>query len=193
MFRVAQIGSLRVLVSLPQSEAPDIRVGQPATVTVEQLEGRRFPGRITRTSSALDAASRTLLVEVQVSNPSGILLPGMYTTVTFTVHRAVPPFLVPDASLVVNAEGTSVAVLAPLSQDESGKAAEAGIDPRVLARARIVHFQKVQTGRDYGVTLEILGGLRDGDLVAVSPGDAVKEGAIVQTATKVNTTRDQGK
>jgi len=182
IFRVAQIGSLRVLVSLPQSEASTISVGQPAQVTVEQLHDRRFPGRITRTSSALDAASRTLLVEVQVANPSGVLLPGMYTTVGFTIHRTSPPFLVPDASLVVNADGTQIALLAPLSGADLQKATEADIDQKVLARARIVHFRTVQPGRDYGTTLEVLGGLHDGDLVAVSPGDVVKEAAIVQVA-----------
>jgi hypothetical protein len=106
----------------------------------------------------------------------------MYTTVRFNTNRAVPPFLVPDASLVVEASGTSLAVLQPLTQAQSEKAASEGMDPAVLARARIVHFQKVQPGRDYGTTLEILDGLRDGEYVAVNPGDTVKEGTIVQMA-----------
>ncbi len=182
IFRVAQIGRLRVLISLPQSEASNIQVGQPASVSIEALPTESFPGRITRTSNSLDAASRTLLTEVQVDNPSGVLLPGMYATVHFTTKRAVPPFLVPDASLVVEANGTSLAVLQPLSQAEREKAAMAGTDPNALAKARKVHFQKVQPGRDYGTTLEILDGLRVGDYVVVNPGDVVKEGAIVQMA-----------
>src|SRR5579872_6690362 len=182
IFRVAQIGRLRVLVSLPQSEASEIHVGQPASVTVDELPNRKFPGKITRTSNALDAASRTLLTEVQVANPTGILLPGMYTTVLFATRRESPPFLIPDASLVVEANGTTVAVLAPLSPTDRQKASSDGVDQAVLARARTVHFQKVQAGRDYGTTLEILDGLQDGDYVAVDPGDAVKEGAIVQMA-----------
>ena len=182
MFRVAQIGRLRVLVSLPQSEASGIHVGQPATVSVDQIPSRLFPGQITRTSSALDAASRTLLTEVQVHNPTGVLLPGMYTTVRFATTREIPPFLVPDASLVVEATGTTLAVLQPLSQPDLQKAASEGVDQAVLARARIVHFQKVQPGRDYGTTLEILDGLEDGEYVVVNPGDAVREGALVQMA-----------
>ncbi len=182
MFRVAQIGRLRVLVSLPQSEASGIHVGQPATVSVDQIPNRLFPGQITRTSSALDAASRTLLTEVQVANPTGVLLPGMYTTVRFATTREVPPFLVPDASLVVEATGTTLAVLQPLSQSDLGKAASEGVEQAVLARARIVHFQKVQPGRDYGTMLEILDGLQDGEYVVVNPGDVVKEGALVQMA-----------
>jgi multidrug efflux pump subunit AcrA (membrane-fusion protein) len=182
IFRVAQIGSLRVLVSLPQSEASGIHLGEPASVSVEELPNRLFKGQISRTSNALDAASRTLLTEVQIANPTGVLLPGMYTTVRFTTNREVPPFLVPDAALVVEANGTSLAVLQPLSQAELEKLASAGVDQTVLARARIVHFQKVQPGRDYGTTLEILDGLHDGDHVVVNPGDAVKEGVIVQMA-----------
>src|SRR6266404_6341947 len=182
IFRVAQIGRLRVLVSLPQSEASGIRVGQAASVSIEQIPNRQFSGQITRTSNALDAASRTLLTEVQVANPTGVLLPGMYTTVRFATNRAEPPFLVPDASLVVEANGTSLAVLQPLSQQDSEKAVSNGVDKAVLARAGIVHFQNVQPGRDYGTTLEILDGLHDGEYVVVNPGDAVKEGAIVQMA-----------
>jgi hypothetical protein len=56
------------------------------------------------------------------------------------------------------------------------------VDQAVLARARIVHFQKVQPGRDYGTMLEVLNGLQDGQYVVVNPGDAVKEGALVQMA-----------
>jgi len=182
IFRVAQIGRLRVLVTLPQSEASGIHVGQSASVSVDELPNRPFPGQITRTSSALDATSRTLLTEVQVTNPTGVLLPGMYTTVRFATNRAVPPFLVPGASLVVDANGTKLALLRPLSQTESEKAASSGTNQAALARARIVHFQNVQPGRDYGTTLEILGGLNDGDYVVVNPGDAVKEGAMVQMA-----------
>ena len=191
IFRVAQIGRLRVLVSLPQSEAAGIHVGQAASVSVEELPNRLFPGQITRTSNALDAASRTLLTEVQVANPTGVLLPGMYTTVRFATNRAEPPFLVPDASLVVEANGTSLAVLQPLSQQDSEKAASNGVDKAVLARARIVHFQNVQPGRDYGTTLEILDGLHDGEYVVVNPGDAVKEGAIVQMANPAATSNSK--
>jgi multidrug efflux pump subunit AcrA (membrane-fusion protein) len=192
IFRVAQIGKLRVLVSLPQSEASGIHVGQPATVSVDQIPNRLFPGKISRTSSALDAASRTLLTEVEVANPTGVLLPGMYTTVRFATTREIPPFLVPDASLVVEASGTTLAVLQPLSQPDLGKAASEGMDQPVLARSRIVHFQKVEPGRDYGTTLEILNGLDDGEYVVVNPGDAVKEGAIVQMAdTGATSTSEQ--
>jgi multidrug efflux pump subunit AcrA (membrane-fusion protein) len=182
IFRVAQIGRLRVLVPLPQAEASEIHVGEPATLTVDQLPNEIFRGRISRTAESLDAASRTLLTEVEIANPRGVLLPGMYATLTFITQRVAPPFLVPDASVVVAANGTSLAVLQPLTPEQRQKAQSQGVDPAVLPRTRTVHFEKVKLGRDYGTTVEVFDGLHDGEYVAVDPGDAVKEGTLVQIA-----------
>lgn len=182
IFRLAEIGKLRVLVAVPQTNAPGIRVGQAATVTVQQIPSLSFPGKVTRTSDSLDAQSRTLLTEVDVDNPKRILLPGMYAEVSFITDRIDPPFLVPDAALVVRSSGTVLAVLVPLAPDEQQKVRAEGIDPEMLARIRRVHFQSVQPGRDYGVQMEILGGLKVGQEVAVDPSDAVEEGALVQIA-----------
>jgi multidrug efflux pump subunit AcrA (membrane-fusion protein) len=182
LFRLAEIGRLRILISVPQTNAPGIRVGQTATVTVQQIPNQSYSGKVTRTSSSLDAQSRTLLTEVDVENPKGVLLPGMYATVSFVTDRIDPPFLVPDAALVVRSTGTALAVLQPLAADEQQKIRAEGIDPATLARVRRVHFQAVEPGRDYGVELEILDGLKVGEEVAVDPSDAVQEGALVQIA-----------
>ena len=104
----------------------------------------------------------------------------MYALVSFITDRIDPPFLVPDAALVVRSSGTVLAVLQPLTPEEQKKAKAEGIDPATLARVRRVHFQTVQPGRDYGIELEILNGLNVGEEVAVSPSDAVQEGALVQ-------------
>jgi multidrug efflux pump subunit AcrA (membrane-fusion protein) len=182
IFRLAEIGRLRVLVAVPQTNSPGVQVGQTATVTVQQIPNQSFPGKVTRTSSSLDAQSRTLLTEVDVDNPKGVLLPGMYAMVSFRTDRVDPPFLVPDASLVVRSSGTVLAVLQPLTADEQEKIRTEGIDAATLARVRRVHFQAVQPGRDYGTELEILDGLNVGQEVAVDPNDAVQEGALVQIA-----------
>ena len=182
MFRLAQIGKLRILIAVPQTNAPGVRVGQAATVTVQQTPNLSFPGKVTRTSESLDAQSRTLLTEVDVENPKGALLPGMYAMVSFITDRVDPPLMVPDAALVVRSSGTVVAVLQPLTTDEKQKAGAEGIDAATLARVRRVHFQTVEPGRDYGLELEIPAGLKVGDDVAVDPSDAVQEGALVQIA-----------
>ncbi|HME08591.1 MAG TPA: efflux RND transporter periplasmic adaptor subunit [Bryobacteraceae bacterium] len=182
IFRLAEISKLRVLISVPQTNAPGVRVGQSATVTVQQIPNLSFRGEVTRTSNSLDAQSRTLLTEVDVDNPKGVLLPGMYALVSFITDRIDPPFLVPDAALVVKSSGTVLAVLQALNQDEQQKARAEGIDPATLARVRRVHFQTVQPGRDYGIELEILDGLKVGEEVVVDPSDEVQEGALVQIA-----------
>ena len=183
IFRLAEIGRLRILVAVPQTNSPGVQVGQIATVSVQQIPNQSFPGKVTRTSSSLDAQSRTLLTEVDVANPKAVLLPGMYAMVAFKTDRVDPPFLVPDASLVVRASGTVLAVLQPLTPDEREKIRSEGIDAATLARVRRVHFQTVQPGRDYGTELEILNGLTVGQEVAVDPNDSVQEGALIQIAS----------
>jgi multidrug efflux pump subunit AcrA (membrane-fusion protein) len=182
IFRLAEIGRLRILIAVPQTNAPGVRVGQTATVTVQQIPNLSFPGRVTRTSESLDAQSRTLLTEVDVENPKEVLLPGMYAMVSFITDRIDPPFMVPDAALVVRSSGTVLGVLQPLTPDEQQKARAEGIDPATLTRVRRVHFETVAPGRDYGIELEIPDGLKVGEEVAVDPSDAVQEGALVQIA-----------
>jgi multidrug efflux pump subunit AcrA (membrane-fusion protein) len=187
MFRLAEIGKLRVLIAVPQTNAPGVRVGQAATVTLQQIPNLSFLGKVARTSDSLDAQSRTLLTEVDVENPKGVLLPGMYVMVSFMTDRIDPPFMVPDAALVVRSSGTVVAVLQPLTPDERQKASAEGIDPATLARVRRVHFQTVEPGRDYGLELEITDGLKAGEEVAIDPSDAVQEGAFIQIAASNST------
>ena len=148
IFRLAAIGTLRILIAVPQTNAPGVHVGQAATVTVEQIPEQSFKGKVTRTSSSLDAQSRTLLTEVDVENPNGALLPGMYATVSFITDRIDPPFLVPDAALVVRSSGTLLALLLPLNADEQEKARAEGIYGATLAHVRRVHFQAAEPGRD---------------------------------------------
>jgi RND family efflux transporter MFP subunit len=159
MFREAQIGRLRIMVNVPQTDAAGIALGQPAEVDVEQLAGPPFQGAVTRTSQSLDPGTRTLLTEVQVTNPQQVLLPGMYAQVKFEVHRSQPPLLVPGDSLVTRASGTSIATL-----DAQNR----------------VHFMTVSVGRDFGTEIEIRSGLPDGAVVVVNPSDDVREGAVLK-------------
>jgi RND family efflux transporter MFP subunit len=159
LFRVAQTGTLRTYVNVPQTNANSIRVGQPALLDVSTLPGRHFPGTVARTANALDPASRTMLVEIRVPNPNGVLLPGMYAQVDLSSPRTNPPLLIPGDSLIVRADGTQVAV---------------------VRSDHTVHLQRIQVGRDYGDNLEVINGLELGDMVIANPGDAVVEGAKVE-------------
>ena len=160
LFRVAQTNVLRIMVDVPQSYAPAIRVGLPATVTLQESSRRKYTGAVTRTSNALDPNTRTLLTEVQVKNTDGSLLPGMYAQIRFTGERAEPPLLVPGDCLVVRTNGPQVAVVTPENK---------------------IHFELVEVGRDFGTDIEVVGGLQENDRVVVNPSDDVKEGVKVKT------------
>jgi RND family efflux transporter MFP subunit len=158
LFRIAQTNRLRTYLNLPQAEASSVRTGQAATLTIPDLPGRKFPGSVTRTANALDPATRTLLTEVQVANPDGALMPGMYADVDLTTSRKEPPLLIPGDTLVVRSDGPQVAVVAP---------------------DRSVHYQLIQLGRDFGDRLEVVSGLQLGQQLVVNPGDSVEEGSKV--------------
>jgi RND family efflux transporter MFP subunit len=159
LYRIAQTRTLRAYVNVPQTNAGFIHIGQRARLTVSTFPARVFTGTVARTASALDANSRTLLVEVDVPNADGALLPGMYTQVDLSGSSAASALVVPSDTLIVRADGTQVAIVRP---------------------NHTVHLQKIEIGRDYGDRLEILRGLAEGDSIIVNPGDAVREGATVE-------------
>jgi RND family efflux transporter MFP subunit len=158
LFRIAQTDRLRTYVNVPQSDADSVHVGQIAHLAILDLAGHQFSGTVTRTANSLDPASRTLLTEVQVPNSGGLLIPGMYAQVDLTTPRRNPPVLIPGDTLVVRGTGPQVGVV--------------GDD-------HVVHFQRLQLGRDFGDKIEVLSGLEPGQQVVVNPGDTVQEGVKV--------------
>jgi RND family efflux transporter MFP subunit len=158
LFRIAQTGTLRTYVNVPQASATAILPGQAAHLRVSNLPGRRFAGTVARTANALDPNSRTLLVEIHVPNAEGALLPGMYAQVDLSSSRRDPPLLIPSEALIVRADGAGVALVRP---------------------DHTVHLQQIQIGRDYGDRLEVTGGLHEGDTIIPNPGDAAREGLKV--------------
>ena len=157
MFRVAQIDRLRLFVSVPEVYAPYVTVGEAVNCFFDAVGRTPFEGKVTRTANAVDPTTRTLLTEVQLPNPDGALLPGMYTRAVFVHLRAEPPIIVPSDSIIARANGISIAVV----QDG------------------MVHIRKATIGRDYGAQTEVLGGINAGDLVIINPTDAAQEGARV--------------
>ncbi len=170
LFRMAQIGVLRVLADVPEEAVASIHVGQPAEISVVAFGNRPFSGQVTRTSSSVDIQSRTMLAVVQVPNPTGVLLPGMYVQVSFESTFANPPLLIPGDSVIVNADGLQVAL---------ATGAEPGSQPPQKAQRARIHMQNIQVGRDYGPSIEVTGGLEEGQYVVVNPADDVREQAEV--------------
>jgi RND family efflux transporter MFP subunit len=159
LFRVAQTDRLRIYVNVPQGDATSVKVGQGADVKISSLPSQTFKGTVTRTANALDPSTRTLLAEVQVSNSAGMLLPGMYATVNFSTPRAEPPLVIRGDTLVLRSDGPQVAV---------------------VGAGNIVHYQRVDLGRDYGDRVEVTGGLTAGQNLVINPGDSVRDNAKVK-------------
>src|SRR5438552_11709903 len=166
LFSLAQVDVLRIFVSVPQSNAPDIKVGESAKVSVRQLPGRTFTGKVTRTAGAIDPTSRTLLSEVDVPNPEGLLLSGSYATVRFRIQRPSPPLVIPQSALLVDANGVRVAL----------------VDPDGT-----LHYRPVQIGRDSGNTVEVLSGLAPTDVLATGLSPNVADGSRVGIAKPADT------
>src|SRR5215475_11506960 len=111
LYRIAQTGTLRTYVNVPQSDVNAVHVGQPAVLTVSQMPGRTFKGTVSRTANALDPASRTMLVEVAVPNPDGALFPGTYADVDLSSARPDPPLVVPAAAILFRNDGAQLAIV----------------------------------------------------------------------------------
>ena len=159
LFYLMQTDPLRVFVNVPQTFSTDVAVGQSASVYREQDPSKQFAGRVTRTANALDPNTRTLLTQVNVPNPKDALRPGMYLQVKFITPTAARTVLIPSAALVWRPDGTIV---------------------QLLDGDHRVRYRKVQTGRDFGMEIEVITGLQGGETIVIHPGDALKEGQEVE-------------
>jgi RND family efflux transporter MFP subunit len=162
VFDISAIGTLRVFINVPQIYAPDAKNGVTATLTLPQYPGRTFRGKLVRSSSAVDPATRTLLAEVDVDNRSGELLPGSYTEVHLNVSTNVPALIVPVSALIFEPDGLHVATV-----DATNHA----------------HIVRVIAGRDSGSTMEVLGGLAPGQPVIANPPDSLTDGELVRVVS----------
>ena len=161
LFDIARVDPLRVYVSVPQAYAPNIKAGMKANVTLQEFPGQKFVGTVVRTAEAIDLATRTLNTEVDVPNKDSKLLPGSFGQVHFATGTSVPRITIPVNAMLFRAEGAQVAVV-----DKDGK----------------VHLRPISIGRDFGATLEILGGLDVSDQIIINPSDSLEEGQKVHVA-----------
>ncbi len=161
LFDIATTDPLRVYVSVPQAYAPAIHIGVEATITLQEFPGQKFHGAVARTADSIDITSRTLLTEVDVPNPDGKLLPGSFGDVHFRTSVNARKVTIPQNAMLFRKEGPQVAIVGP--------------DGRVELR-------QISIGRDFGNTLEIVGGVDVNDRVIVNPSDAIENGEQVNVA-----------
>jgi RND family efflux transporter MFP subunit len=160
LFHLAAIGKLRVYVAVPEQYSTAIRDGGKASLTLDEYPGRSFSGTIARNSNAIDPASRTLNVEVDIDNPKGELLPGAYVFVHFKVPEHAATLMLPSDTLLFRSEGLRVGVV----------------------RDNHVQLVPVTIGKDAGATVEISSGLQSSDAVILDPSDSLTSGQEVHVA-----------
>lgn len=152
--KVMDFSRVRIGVAIPEDEVPLVRVGAPVSVTVRELPGRTFEGKVTRIAYALDEATKTMGAETELSNADGALRPGMYASVTTSLERKTGALLVPAQALIA----------------QKGKAFVFTVEG---SRARKV---AVETGLDDGVNVEVKGGLAPDTLVVISGAGSLTDG-----------------
>lgn len=162
LFEIAATNPMQAYVDVPQVFAPSIRVGAEAKITLKTFRGRVFTGRVARTAGALDPASRTLRTEVELPNPKGELLAGMFVDVSLDVAVSHQVVRVPSSAIIADARGVHVAVV-----DGSGK----------------VHLVAVTPGLDNGNNIELVAGLSGGEQVMTAPPSDVTDGMQVQAVS----------
>ena len=162
LLTLVQLDTLRVMLSVPQSTAAQVHIGQPASVIIHELGDLVFKGTVALTSRAMDPATRTLLTEIHIVNADRKLLPGMFAHVTLTVPAAGAGIRIPATALIIRADGPQVARV------EDG----------------VVHMAKIGLGRDFGSTLEVFSGVDVGAQLIVNPSEQLADGARVRAIAR---------
>jgi RND family efflux transporter MFP subunit len=157
LFLIAKTDALRVYINVPQSYSQWIKVGQAAEITLDEIRGKTFQGQITKSASAIDPLTRTMQVEVTLGNKEKILMPGAFVQVNLKLPAS-HAINIPSNALLIRKEGTQVAVV-----DEQNK----------------VHLQKIKLGRDFGVSSDVIEGLKGGEKLVLNPSDSLSEGDVV--------------
>ena len=157
MFTIMQSNVLRTQVYVPQSEAFGLGPGVKAEIHVPEIPGRVFPGTVTRIADALQPGTRTLLTEVDIPNPDGLLTPGIYCTIDLNIPRKVPGLMISSDALIFNSGGLQVAVV------DDG----------------VVRLRKVSVTRDLGKQVEVSEGVKPGDRLILNPPVELADGAKV--------------
>jgi RND family efflux transporter MFP subunit len=158
LFHIAQPGVLRVYVNVPEEYSQGIKAGMTADLALAEFPGRTFQGKLVRTADAINMTTRTLLIEVDVDNPTGTLLTGSYAEVHLKVPTQASTYLLPVNTLIFRTEGLQVGIV------KDGSVALTTVTP----------------GHDFGNQIEIVAGLNASDQIIINPPDSVVSGQKVQ-------------
>jgi RND family efflux transporter MFP subunit len=158
LFHISQPGKLRVYVNVPEEYSQGIKVGMTADLSLTEFPGRKFQGKLVRTAEAINLTTRTLLIEIEVDNPTGTLLSGSYAEVHLKIPAQASTLLLPVNALLFRSEGLRAGVV------KDGKVVLTAVTP----------------GHDFGNQIEVVSGLEPGDQVIINPPDSIVSGQRVQ-------------
>ncbi len=158
LFHIAQPGKLRVYVNVPEEYSRGMKVGMTADLSLAEFPDRKFQGKLVRTAEDINLATRTLLIEIDVNNPTGTLLTGSYAEVHLAVPTQASTFLIPVNTLLFRTEGLRVGIV------KDGKVVLTAVTP----------------GHDFGNQMEIVSGLKANDQIIINPPDSIVSGQDVQ-------------
>jgi RND family efflux transporter MFP subunit len=175
LFHLQAINTLRVYTNLPQVYSQSVKRGMKVDLDFPEHPGKIYQGTLVRTADAIDPASRTLLVEIDVNNSGGQLLPGSLAQVHFKTPSSSPAFIVPSSALIFRKDGMQLATVVDSSD---GKRA---------------HLVPVIIGQDDGATIQIVNGLKAGDQVIQDPPDSLIEGEKVTIVNPGDASNPGGK
>ncbi|CAG4919536.1 efflux RND transporter periplasmic adaptor subunit [Paraburkholderia saeva] len=165
LFHIAQADRLRVYVNVPQAYAQQVQAQQNAYLTLTETPAKHYPGKVARTAGSVDATQRTMLVEVDVDNRNGDLLPGAYAQVHFALGAGAAPFTLPGNAFLFRPDGVKVATVTP--------------DNRVK-------LLTVSLGTDFGTRVAVASGLQGDEKVILNPQDSIVNGAPVRIVPPKN-------
>jgi len=157
LFLIAKTDPLRVFINVPQSYSQWVKVGQAAEINLDEIRGMTFQGQISKSATAIDPLTRTMQVEVTLSNKEKKLLPGAFVQVSLKLPAS-NAINISSNALLIRKEGPQVAVV-----DDQNK----------------VHLQKIKLGRDFGVTSDVIDGLKGGERLVLNPSDSLSDGDVV--------------
>ena len=160
LFHIASVDRLRIFVNVPQTYTAAIHPGTEADIELQNLPGRTFKGKMARTAQSIDVNTRTLLTEIDLDNPGGVILPGSFAQVHLKLPTDATTFRVPVNTMIFRSEGMRLAVV----------------------KNGVVSMVPVTIGRDFGTTVEVVSGLKGDESIVVNPPDSLADGQSVTIA-----------
>jgi RND family efflux transporter MFP subunit len=159
LFRIAQTGTVRVYVNVPEEYSRGIKPGATeADIVLAEIPGQKFPGKVVRTAESINGTTRTLLTEIDLPNPGNTLLTGSYAEVHLHVSSANSTYLIPVSTLIFRSERLQVGVV----------------------RNGMVELADLTPGHDFGSDIEVVAGLKADDQVVMNPPDSMVSGQQVK-------------